>query len=261
MSLVRSVLALLLAVIAATACDSSSPEPSPTPRPSPIESSPAEVVHAPAPGLLYQGDWVLVSGAAPDGTIPLDPEYPITLEMNALRGGGRSTCNSYGGRFKIDGTAFYQRTLGAEQAGCASKTLETAELRYLEALTAVREIEADETTLRLTGPGAELVFERIPEVDLDAVVDTTWVSGDHTLRLSSNRTYRVTYGCRVLEGTWRVMAGRIYMPEGGVTKDCPNPGGDAVAVDVTSGDFTVAVGGGRLTITHGGKSVVYRRRR
>lgn len=259
----RRVLVALLAVGVAAACDSSSPDVAATSRPSASASARAEAVHAPAPGLRYEGDWVLVSGTGPGGSIPLDADYAITLEMSARSAGGRSTCNSYGGRFKIDGTTFYPGTWGAEQAGCPSKVLETAELRYFDALVAVREIDADETALRLTGPDVELVFEPLAEIELEDVVDRTWVAGDHTLRLSSDRTYRVTYGCEVHEGKWDVMAGRIYMPEGAVTKRCPDGGLEeaGVAVDVTSGDFTVDVEGNRLTIAHGGESVVYRARR
>ena len=223
----------------------------PTPRP----------VHAPAPGLPYEGDWTLVSGADQDGPIPLDDDFPITLELSARHANGKSTCNGYGGPFKIDGTAYHPGRFGADDAGCVSEALELTETRYILALMTAAEISADEATLRLTGPETELVFERVPEIDLDAIVDRTWASGNHTLLLSSDRTFRVTYGCEVLKGTWKAMVGRIYMPEARRTNDCTNDGADDIPLDVTSGDFSVSVDGNRLTITYGGTSVVYRAER
>lgn len=209
----------------------------------------------------YEGNWTLVSGSSPLGPVLVDPDFAITLVLTERQAGGRSTCNAYGGGFKIDGHAFHGERFGADEAGCATEELDEAETRYFAALIEIDEIHADETTLRLTGLDSELVFERLPELDLEAVVDTTWVSGDHSLLLSSDRTFRITYGCDVLKGTWDVLADRIYMPEARRVKDCSREARTAVPVDVSSGDFTVSVEGDRLTIAHGGEEVVYRAER
>lgn len=244
---------------AAIACDSSS-EPAPTPSATTSPTATPRPAHSPAPGLPYKGDWVLVSGTTPKGPIPIYEDFLITLALRERRASGRSTCNSYGGRFRIDGTTFSPGTFGANQAGCAKRALERPETLYLSSLVSTREVYADDTTLRLTGPDVELVFERVPHIDLGALVDRTWVSGDHTLLLSSDRTFRVTYGCDVVVGTWTELVGRIYMPETRTAKDCPARGIDDVPVDVTSGDFAVVVDGHRLTITNAGRSLVYRAR-
>lgn len=260
----RYALACLLVALGTVACDSSPESEAGRSAPPSASESPAPTrrpVHSPEPGMPYEGDWTLVSGTSPVGPIPIDPDYAITLVLTERQAGGRATCNGYGGGFKIDGTAFHAEGFGADQAGCATEELDEAETRYFAALVEIDEIHADETTLHLTGPGSELVFERLPEPDLDAVVDRTWVSGDHTLLLSSDRTFRISYGCDVLKGTWDVMAGRIYMPEARRVADCPREPRTQVDLDVSSGDFSVSVEGDSLTISHGGKEVVYRAER
>lgn len=262
MSHVRRVLTGLLLLVSMAACGS---EPGtsadPASSPSVTDSSPAPTprpTHDPDPSLQYEGDWVLVSGESPRGPIPIVEGREITLQMTARTANGRSTCNGYGGRFWITGDAFAVKTFGADQAGCPREPgAAVAEARYFRAFMQVDHVEVDEATLRLTGPEVELVYERVPAIDRAALVDTTWVSGDHTLRLSSDGTSAITYGCVVYVGTWTTMVGRVYFPETRLKEDCPDRG-EGVSMDVTSGDFTVEIDGGRLTIRRGDDKVVYR---
>lgn len=246
------VFVLFLAACGAEATDDAAPAPS--------ESSPGKTprpVHSPNVDLPYQGGWMLVSGTSPDGPIPIFEDHRVTLELRGRHAKGHATCNGYGGRFWITGNLFTHVpvSFAANQMGCG-KDLDGAEERFFTSMMLVDHVDVERETLRLTGPDVELVFERVPVIDKKALVNRTWAAGDHTMRLSRDNGFEITYGCRVVTGEWVQRAGRIYFPEAKVTKDCPNPSG-RVAADVTSGNFTVSIQGDVMTIEQEGKKVVY----
>lgn len=231
---------------AATPAPATTSSPSPTPWPE----------HAPDPHIPYEGDWQLVSGTAPAGPIPISRAYPVTLTLDGRQAGGTSTCNNYGGRFWIVGRAFswVPAKFGAEQRGCPSDRTLRAEDRYFAAFVHVDTVDANERTLEFTGPGVELVFERLPDPDLEAILDVTWVAGAKTLRLSSDGTFRVTNPCDVVVGEWYEQSGRLYVLESRSEGFCPGRLGAS-----TPDRATFVVRGDRLTIVVDGRTTVYRR--
>lgn len=249
--------ALWLAALAG-ACDGDPADPpartpytpaSPTATPRPV--------HSPDPELPYEGDWSLVSGTSPRGPIPILEDFPVTLVLEGRGVGGRSPCNSYFGGYSITGTTVHPLRFAVEQADCPNRTASIAERSYLRSLQTAEEVYADATTLRLTAPDMELVFERLPPPQLDALLDVTWVAGRRTLRFSSDGTFRGTAGCNVITGKWSEEAGRIFTPVSRTKTgdDCPTYRYAGV-----ESFFTFTVEGDTLTITHEGKSRVFRRR-
>jgi heat shock protein HslJ len=226
---------------------SASASPTATPRP----------VHSPDPELPYEGDWGLVSGTSPRGSIPILEDFPVTLVLEGRGLSGRSPCNSYFGGYSITGTDVHPLRFAVQQADCPDNTALIAERRYLRSLQAAEKVYADATTLRLTAPDMELVFERLPPPQLDALVDVTWVAGRRTLRFSSDGTFRGTAGCNVITGKWSEEAGRIFTPVSRTKTgdDCPTYRYAGV-----EDFFTFAIDGDTLTITYEGKSRVFRRR-
>jgi heat shock protein HslJ len=127
-----------------------------------------------------EGSWVLVSGAGPDGEVELrdglaGDGVPIVLEVDGERWGG-TVCNTYG----VDdadagnGTVRLADVFATEMA-CLDEALMVAEQRYLAAFRAVERYEVVDDELRLTGPDAELVYERAAAAAAAPLVGTVWV--------------------------------------------------------------------------------------
>jgi len=104
-----------------------------------------------------EGSWSLVSGTTPDGPVVLPAGREITLGIAPPEAGGRSTCNTYGGRVRVTGERIRFAKVITTLIGC-KKALAEPEGRYYSALPRVRAWRADASTLTLTGPGVKLVF-------------------------------------------------------------------------------------------------------
>lgn len=105
-----------------------------------------------------EGDWVLLEGEAPGGTIPVVEDSPITLTVEDTDLSGTAACNSYGGTADLDDQRFRLRDIQATEMACDPPEVMESEQSYLEAL---REVEAHERRgdeLVLTGDGVRLAF-------------------------------------------------------------------------------------------------------
>lgn len=235
---------------------------------------------APAPGgpnADAAGLWLLESGTGPAGEVAPVGGYPIKLELSADGGGGTAGCNSYGGRVEIDGTSFAAGDLQVTEIGCPPEVLETEE-RYLGALEAADEISVDGDSLTITGPDVELVYSRVPPVDTEPLVDTTWVlhglitdggpdgkvasAQRARLRLDSDGTYEGSTGCRDFSGQWDEAGDRVVFTSMTFSGDC-RPRGTAQdnhVITVLAAGVTVTVEGDDLTLmsARGGAGLTYR---
>jgi heat shock protein HslJ len=109
------------------------------------------------PSTTPEGSWSLESGTTPGGPIVVPTKHEITLEIAPLNAVGRSTCNSYGGRVRVTAQRVRFGQVTTTLIGC-EKALSQPEGRYYDALPRVRAWRIDASTLRLTGPGVELLF-------------------------------------------------------------------------------------------------------
>lgn len=73
---------------------------------------------------------------------------------------GASGCNSFGGGYQLSGASLDFSNLAMTLMACADAGVMQQESAYLAALEAVDTIEVGETSLILSGPGTELVYER-----------------------------------------------------------------------------------------------------
>lgn len=122
------------------------------------DSGEGTVVAPPSRPATPEGSWTLESGATPSGPIVIPPKSEIALEIAPPRAEGQSTCNSYGGRVRVTGERIRFGQVVTTLIGC-EKPLSEPEGRYYDALPRVRLWSVDASTLTLTGPGVELVFQ------------------------------------------------------------------------------------------------------
>jgi heat shock protein HslJ len=127
----------------------------------------------------YDGDWILAEGIGPDGPVELDVglEEPIamTLRIDGRTWTGTAACNAYSGVAPVDeGTITADLEVVVTEMACDPPELMAVETAYLDALTAVDEVELTTAieaadALTLTGPEAMLRFTRAPEGDPGSV--------------------------------------------------------------------------------------------
>lgn len=226
--------------------------------------------------ISYEGVWELVEGRGPDGAVPIVPGHPITLELAGGRAEGRAACNLYGGRVTVEGSSFTADGLSGTEMGCAAHIHES-EQSYYAALPAADHIEVRTDELTLSGPGAELVFRRVPPVPTAELVGTTWVleslvrgsgpgavamsAAPAELRLSDDGTFTGTTGCRDLSGTWAERGGAIHFDEMTAEGSCPSRlrSQDDQVVNVLGDGFTPEIEGRTLFIDkpRAGQGLVY----
>jgi heat shock protein HslJ len=229
------------------------------------------------PGADAAGLWLLESGTAPSGEVEPVAGYPIKLELTSDAAGGTGGCNSYGGRAEIDGSSFSAGDLSVTEIACPPVVTE-AEERYLEALEAADAIAVDGYALTITGPDVELVYSRVPPVETESLVDTSWVldgliegggpggavssARPARLRLDSDGTYEGSTGCRDFSGEWDEAGDRVVFTSMTFSGTC---GAGAAAqenhvITVLAAGVTVAAEGDELTLmsARGGVGLVYR---
>jgi heat shock protein HslJ len=209
------------------------------------------------------GAWILTSGIGPAGRFEWPDDYRITLNFTDDEVGGQA-CNHYGGTFQLtdDGGISFSAMSMTEMA-CADPMM-SAEAAYHAALAAVDRASRSGDELTLSGDGAELVFELLPEVPDAALEDTQWslesmihgdavssVAGEPTLRLNADGTLSGSTGCREFSGEYavsgdQVVATMLHTTDQACTPDLQDQ--DAFVLEVLGDGFTVAIDGDRLTL-------------
>jgi heat shock protein HslJ len=128
-----------------------------------------------APGAVdADGEWRLVRGTSDGVAIPMVPDVDITMTIDGSQISGRSACNQYGGEIVVaDGRVQFGSMFMTEMA--CDEPIMASEAAYHAALGKVRAASLDGDTLTLSGPGVELVYERLAPPPTAALVGTVWV--------------------------------------------------------------------------------------
>ena len=103
------------------------------------------------------GNWQLVSGSVDGQAIPLIDGSPVTFNVTGTEIGGSSACNSYGGRFILDGSSISIGDLMTTLMMCTPEVMDV-ESPYTAALPEVETVAFDGDQLVMTGPGIEFRF-------------------------------------------------------------------------------------------------------
>jgi heat shock protein HslJ len=138
-----AVLAILLA-----ACAAPAPPATPTPTAPPDTDIDAII-----------GEWRLEQGTLNGRPVPLVPEAPITLTVNAVRIGGTSACNSYGADWVFTDDGPRPGNIAQTLMGCEDP-VQLSEVLYLQALARATDFALDGDRLVFSGEGVELRFVR-----------------------------------------------------------------------------------------------------
>lgn len=228
------------------------------------------------PDVDATGLWLLQSGRAASGEVVPSGDFPIRLEVAAGSIGGTAGCNSYGGKAEIDGSSFDATDVAVTEIACPPKVLATEE-RYLDGLQAADTIALNGDTLTLTGRGVQLVYARVPPVETESLVDTTWelesliegtgrggaVSSARParLRLASDGTHEGSTGCRDFSGEWDEAGDRVVFTSLTFSGRCGQRGTaqDNHVITVLAAGVTVTIEGRELTLmsARGGLGLVY----
>lgn len=133
----------LLAVVVACAAPPPAATPSPTPAPPDVNA--------------IIGEWRLEEGTLDGQPIPLVPQAPITLSVNAVRIGGTSACNSYGADWVFTDDGPRPGDIAQTLMLC-EEPINASEVAYLEALRRATDFTLDGDRLVFSGEGVELRF-------------------------------------------------------------------------------------------------------
>jgi heat shock protein HslJ len=249
-------LATVVMTVVLGACDASSPDPSG------------------AGSVDVTGAWQMSSGTIDGVVLAVVDDAPVTLTVKGTQISGRAACNHYGGEVVVeDGRPRFSLTSMTAMA-CADPVM-AAEAAFTAALPRVVGAARDDDRLTLTGPGVELLFDRLAPVQLAQLVGTDWVldsivagdvvsnvAGDPaTLRLDADGTFKGSTGCRTFSGRWVEANGGIGNTELAMDQtECPPDlaGQDSHVVGVLEG-YRVAIDGQVLTLSGGGgNGLIYR---
>ena len=220
------------------------------------------------------GDWQMSSGTIDGVALAVVEDAPVTLSVAGTQISGRSACNHYGGEIVFqEGRPRFVLT-STTQMACAEPVM-AVEAAFSAVLPRVVGAARDGDRLTLTGPGVELLFDRLAPVPLAQLVGTDWlldsiVAGDvvssvegdpATLRIGADGTLKGSTGCRTFSGRWVEANGGITPTDLGMDQaECPPDlaGQDGHVVGVLEG-FRVAIDGQTLTLTGGGgDGLIYR---
>ena len=210
------------------------------------------------------GAWVLTSGIGPAGRFEWPDDYRITINFADGEVGGQA-CNHYGGSYELtDAGEISLSAMSMTEMACAEPMM-TSEAAYHAALAGVERVTRSGDELTLSGGGAELVFELLPEVPDAALKDTEWlleslihgdavssVQGDARLELNADGTLGGFTGCREFSGEYtlsgdQVVATTLITSDNACTPDLQDQ--DALVLEVLGDGFMVAIDGDRLTLT------------
>lgn len=160
------------------------------------------------------GDWQLSTGTVDGAALPMVAGAPITMTVEATRVGGRSACNQYGGEITIVAGELRFGDMVMTEMACDEPVMRS-ESAFHAAMARVRGASRDGDRLTLSGPGVELVWDRLAPVPDAALVGTTWVLdsviagetvssvlGQATLLLRPDGTMAGSTGCRDFVGQW-----------------------------------------------------------
>ena len=141
----------------------SPPTQPPTAAPTTPVTPPPSLPASPTPGGGLQaiiGDWVLKEGTLDGQPIPMVPEAPITLTVNAVRIGGTSACNEYGADWVVTEDGAVEIDDITMTLMLCEGPINDSEQAYLEALGRASNVGLDGDELVLAGQNAELRFVR-----------------------------------------------------------------------------------------------------
>lgn len=248
---------LLLGACGAGSSSATPPPSSPAPSPSPAASADTGMIDG-------TGDWRLVSGTNAGAPIPIVPGSDITMTVDGSRIAGRSACNQYGADIVVaDGEVRFG--LASMTAMACEEPVMASEAAYHAALAGVRAASRDGDTLTLTGPGVELIFERLAPPPTAEIVGTVWVlesllSGDAVtsvmgepalLVLDPDGSFTGSTGCRSFTGRYTVANAEIVFTDFAMDQvECPPElaSQDGHVVSVLGDGFRAEVDGEHLTL-------------
>ena len=209
------------------------------------------------------GSWLMSSGSVDGVGFRIVPDAPITMTVKGSDVGGRSACNHYGAEFVVEDGGVRLRMSSMTMMACPEPAM-SAEAAFVGAIERVTGATRDSDRLTLTGPGVELVFDRLAPVPVQAFVGTDWVlesliSGDAvssvagdaaTLRLEPDGTFTGSTGCRTFKGRWIEADGGITPTDLAMDGECPPDLAkqDGHVVGVLEG-FRVAIDSDVATLT------------
>lgn len=217
------------------------------------------------PDVDVSGSWVLVSGRAADGSLPVSPGHRVTLTFADGSARGTAPCNDYGAPYSVDGDRLDLSADGGisvTATGCegADGALEAA---YLSALGASRAVARGSDTLVLTGEGTELAFRLAEPWPRAEVVGRTWwltswsddagiehpatrsADGRPFFRLATKGArgglVTVGSGCRTMTGHWTDDGGQPRITGGAWRGDCLHVTDQERAVESVLSELVVEV--------------------
>jgi heat shock protein HslJ len=157
---------------------------------------------------LEANEWVLDRSAT---SLSLDDDNPITLVIQDDAISGIGPCNTYRGRFELDGDTVEISDLALTQRACVPSTME-AEDEFMRALAASDSVEVSDDRLVLSD-GGRLVFEKF---DAEEAILGTWpivnvaagdgivsvVPGTDPTLTFDDGTLGMTTGCNTGGSSW-----------------------------------------------------------
>jgi len=223
-----------------------------------------------APTGLDGTSWVLESGA------PIVKGYEIRLFFEGEIVGGFDGCNGFGGIYSTNGQAVTIGSLAGTEEACGDEVMVAAG-SFSESLQASTSYALEDGQLLLSGSGIELVLSPTPPIDLDTVINATWVlesllngnvsievdGTEAFLRLEEDASILGSTGCRVLSGDWFLAVDSTFNfpnfeAEGTCSSELASQ--DRHVVGVLGDGFTARLEGGLLIVTAtGNRGLTYRR--
>ncbi len=224
------------------------------------------------------GNWELAEGSYQQRPLPPIAGHSLTLEIDGGEVRGTSGCNVYGGKLERDGDSIRVRELMTTEMACPHHNLMDLEASFVAALADVRQVEATDSRLVLTGPDSRLVFEPQRAIANADLVGTAWrleslVEGETasstvngadpaTLILDPTGAFKASTGCRSVTGTYILSGSRVTLALdpydtfacGPDAKDAQ----DRFILAMLDGKSTVNVIGVELIVSDGDRQLVYR---
>jgi heat shock protein HslJ len=224
--------------------------------------------------IALDGEWQLQAGTSQGQPLPIVPGTRISLRVKGLEIGGSGACNIYGGTLQVDGTTIRITALSMTEMACRDDIM-ASEAAYLAVLPTVTGATRTGRALILTGPQVELRFANVPPVADAGLLGRLWVLESlinggvasstvgpaATLQLNVDGTLSGSTGCRSLSGAYSISGSEAQVTLQPMDMiGCVEPLGsqDGHVLAVISNGFSFVVDGNSLTLTAGGKGLVYR---